>query len=88
MGMEHMKPERPHARDFSFEVLPDREHGHVRIKYGNLMYKWFLHEDGKTVTLLNGDERAIEKEPRDAMKEQVRAILGPALKKLRSRSAL
>ena len=72
----------PRPNDYQFEVRPpDREHGHVFIVYGGVTYKWFLREDGTTCVLVNGDERKLPFELREAMKLEVRDILYPELKK-------
>ena len=71
--------ERPHPKDFGWTVeRVDREKMHVYIIDGGREYKWFRFPDGRVV-LVNGDEREMSKEKRDAMKLQVRAILGPEI---------
>jgi hypothetical protein len=69
-----MNMERPKF-DFTISDV-DREHGHVLIQYGGTIYKWFLRDDGRTVILVNGDDRTLSKEVRDAMVTRTRAILG------------
>ena len=71
-------PEKPRSKDFGFEINKvDRKLGHVFIQYGGKTYKWFLRKEDRLPILLNGDERGLTDSAREAMENQVRAILGP-----------
>lgn len=71
--------EKPTAKDFGVVVNDvNREKGHVVIQYGEKKYKWFLRETGPL--LINGRSDELSPAVERAMKEQVLAILGPALR--------
>lgn len=71
--------ERPTVKDFHLKAeAVDRVKGHVSIVDGSAVLKWHLDAQGRAL-LLNGDERTIEQTKLNAMRDLVKAILGPVL---------
>lgn len=72
-----MSIERPTAKDFQWDVeRVDRELGHVYLVDGSIVRKWGIDRQ-RRVHLINGDERELTNEKRNAMRKQAYAILGP-----------